>query len=89
LISNAPDANDSDASLGIHMPADSFSEDIAALLRVLEEFEHSIGKRPISAHRQPAKLYHEAEPTSAVDRSDNRFVERIATAMAKLRVQAV
>jgi hypothetical protein len=76
------------------MPIDSLSEDIAGLLGVLEEFERSIGKRPISTHRQPAKLHDEAESkmaylTSAVDRSENRFVERIATAMSKLRVQAV
>jgi hypothetical protein len=76
------------------MPADSLSEDIAGLLCVLEEFERSIGKRTISTQRQPANLHDEAESkmaslTSAVDRSENRFVERIATAMSKFRVQAV
>jgi hypothetical protein len=76
------------------MAADSLSEDIAGLLRVLEEFERSIGKRTISTQRQPANLHDDAESkmaylTSAVDRSENRFVERIATAMSKFRVQAV
>jgi hypothetical protein len=71
------------------MPADSLSEDIAGLLRVLEEFERSIDKRTIST-RQPANLHDEAGSkmvylTSAVDRSENRFVERIATAMSKFR----
>jgi hypothetical protein len=75
------------------MPADSLSEDIAGLLRVLEEFERSIGKRTISTQRQPANLHDEAECkmanlTSVVDRSENRFVERIATAMSKFRIQA-
>ena len=77
------------------MPADSLSEDIAGLLRVLEEFERSTGKRTVSTERQPANLHDDAESkmacptTSAVDRSENRFVERIATAMSKSRVQAV
>jgi len=76
------------------MPADSLSEDIAGLLRVLEEFERSIGKCTISTQRQPANLHDEADSkmadvTSAVDRSENRFVERIATAMSKFRVQSV
>jgi hypothetical protein len=76
------------------MPPDPLSEDIAGLLCVLEEFERSIGKRPISTHRQPTNLHDEAESktadvASAVDRSENRFVERIATALSKLRVQAV
>jgi hypothetical protein len=53
-----------------------------------------MGKRPISTHWQPAKLHDEAESkmaylTSAVDRSENRFAERIAAAMSKLRIQAV
>jgi hypothetical protein len=61
---------------------------------MLEEFERSIGKRPISTHWQPAKLHDEAESkmayfTSAVDRSENRFAERIAAAMSKLRIQAI
>jgi hypothetical protein len=75
------------------VPADSLSNDMAALLCVLEEFERSISKRP-STHRQPAELRDEANPelefpASTVDLSENRFVERIATAMMKLRVQAV
>ena len=71
------------------MSADS--EDIAGLLRVLEEFERSIGKRPMLTHGQPAKLHNEtvSNITCNVERSENRFVERIATAMSKLRAQAV
>ena len=76
------------------MPADPLSDDIAGLLCVLEEFERSIGKRPISTHPQPAKLHDEAKSetayrANAVDRSENRFVERIATAMSKFRVQPI
>ena len=75
------------------MPPDPLSEDIAGLLCMLEQFERSFGKRPISTHRQPSKLHDQAvsktaDIASAVDRSENRFVERIATALSKLRVQA-
>jgi hypothetical protein len=74
------------------MPVDSLSNDMAALLRVLELFEHSLDERPISTLRQLAELHDEAEseltnPTGAADRSGNPFVERIATAMTKLRAQ--
>ena len=70
------------------MPADPLSDDVAGLLRVLEEFEHSIGERRMSTDRQPAKLHDEAQLkmaafANAVDRSENRLVERIATAMSK------
>jgi hypothetical protein len=47
------------------MPADSLSEDIAGLLRVLEEFERPIGKRTISTQRQPANLLDKAESEMA------------------------
>ena len=71
------------------MPPDPLSEDIAALLCVLEEFECSIGKRPIATPQRPINLHDEvgskiAGIESAVDRSENRFVERIATALSKL-----
>jgi hypothetical protein len=95
LFSPSLYTDDSRASFGeLIMPPDSLSEDIAGLLCMLEEFERSIGKRPISTHWQPAKLHDEAESkmaylTNAVDRSENRFVERIAAAMSKLRIQAV
>ena len=70
------------------MPADPLSDDIAGLLRRLEEFEHSIGERRMSTDRPPAKLHDEAQPkmaafANAADRSENRLVERIATAMSK------
>jgi anti-sigma-K factor RskA len=70
------------------MPADPLSDDIAGLLHVLEEFERSIVERRISTDRQPAKLHDEAQPkmaafATAVDRSENRLVERIAAAMSK------
>ena len=70
------------------MPANPLSDDIASLLRLFEEFERSIGERPISNDRQPAKLHDEARSkmavfANAVDRSENRLVERIATAMSK------
>jgi hypothetical protein len=70
------------------LPAGPLSDDIAGLLRGLEEFEHSIGERRMSTDRQPAKLHDEAQPKIAdfantVDRSENRLVERIATAMSK------
>jgi hypothetical protein len=72
------------------MPADSLSDDIAGLLRVLEEFERSIGKRPMLTHGQPTKSDNETvSKTACNDRNENRFVERIAAAMSKRRVQAV
>jgi hypothetical protein len=76
------------------MPANPLSDDIAGLLRVFEEFERSIGERRMSTDRQPAKLHDEAQPKIAdfantVDRSENRFVERIATAMSKFRAQPI
>jgi anti-sigma-K factor RskA len=70
------------------MPANPLSDDIAGLMRVLEEFERSIGERRMSTDRQTAKLHDEAQAKMAafantVNRSENRLVERIATAMSK------
>jgi hypothetical protein len=70
---------------------DSLSNDMAALLRILEEVERPVGaKRSILTHRQPAELREKAHselehPVSTVDVSENRFAERIATAMMRLR----
>jgi hypothetical protein len=76
---------------GMIVPADSLSNDMAALLCVLEEFERSTGKRPISSRRQPAELHDEAKSelanSATEDRCANPFVERIATAILKLRNQ--
>ena len=72
------------------MPA-NLSNEMAALLRVLEKVEHAIEERPISTLRQLAELHDEAKSelaNSAIeDRCANPFVERIATALSKRRNQ--
>jgi hypothetical protein len=67
------------------MPAD-LSNEMAALLRVLENVERAIDERPL---RQLAELHDEAKSELAKstfgDQCANPFAERIATAMLKLR----
>ena len=72
------------------MPA-NLSNEMAALLSVLERVEHASDERPISTLRQLAELHDEAKSELAhsvtEDRCENPFVERIATALWKLRNQ--
>jgi hypothetical protein len=73
------------------MRADLTSDEMAALLQILERAERTIDKLPISTLRKLAELHDEAKSElgnpAAADRSANPFVERIATAMMKLRAQ--
>jgi hypothetical protein len=73
------------------MPADLSSDDMAALLHILEKVERKLDQAPLSNLRQLAELHHEARSElsnpAAPDQSANRIVERIATAMTKVRVQ--
>jgi hypothetical protein len=74
---------------GINMSADALSNEmIAFLLRVLENVENAADDLPISTLQKPADVQFEAQSKTAafadaVDRSENRLVERIATAMSK------
>ena len=71
----------------------NLSNEMAApyYVRVLERVEHTIDERPISTLRQLAKLHDEAKSklanSATEDRCANPFVERIATALLKLRNQ--
>ena len=71
------------------MPADSLSNDMAALLRVLEEVERSTDERPLANVAKFIELHEEAgaEPGKATysARNSNPFVETIDAAMQKLR----
>ncbi|MGB8609809.1 hypothetical protein [Bradyrhizobium sp.] len=73
------------------MPADLSSDDIAVLLHILEKVERKLDQAPLSNLRQLAELHHEARSELAnfatADQSTNRIVERIATAMTKVRVE--
>jgi len=76
---------------GLIMPA-PLSNEMAALLRVLENVERAIHQRPISTLQELAKLHDETKlkvaNSASEDRYANPLVERIATAMLKLRNQA-
>ena len=85
------------AAWGTMMPA-PLSNEMAALLGVLENVEHSIHQRPISTlqelseFQELSELHDEAKlivaNSASEDRYANPLVERIATAMLKLRNQA-
>jgi hypothetical protein len=79
------------AAWGTMMPA-PLSNEMAALLRVLENVERTIHQRPISTLQELSQLHDEAKlivaNSASEDRYANPFVERIATAMLKLRNQA-
>lgn len=76
------------------MRPDLTSHEMAALLQILERVERAIDEAPVASLRQLAELHDEARSELAtapvvepVDQSPNRFVERIAAAMMRVRVQ--
>ncbi|MGB8604561.1 hypothetical protein [Bradyrhizobium sp.] len=74
------------------MPADSLSNDMAALLRVLEEVERSTDEHPLATVAQFIALHEEASPepgkAAYSDRTSNPFVDTIDAAMQKLRTRS-
>jgi hypothetical protein len=66
-------------------------DEMAALLKILDSAERPIDEGPIPNLREATELQDAAkrklENTSIPDRNANRFVEQIAAAMLKLRVQ--
>jgi hypothetical protein len=74
---------------GVIMPA-AMSDEMVALLRVLENVERAFHQRPVSTFQELAELHNETELKVANLASEyaNPLVERIATAMWKLRNQA-
>jgi len=73
------------------MRPDLTSQEMAALLQILERVERAIDEAPVSSLRQLAELHDEPRSQLAtaptVDQPPNRFVERIAAAMMRVRVQ--
>ena len=70
------------------MPAQTTSDEIAALLKILDTVERRIAGEPVSNIQQLNEIHEDELANSATpDRSKNRFVERIAAAMVKLSVQ--
>ena len=74
------------------MRPDLTSHEMAALLQILERVERAIDEAPVASLRQLAELHDEVRSESApavapVDQAPNRFVERIAAAMMRVRVQ--
>ncbi|HKO69999.1 MAG TPA: hypothetical protein VJV58_03610 [Bradyrhizobium sp.] len=74
------------------MRPDLTSHEMAALLQILERVERAIDEAPVASLRQLAELHDEARSESPpavdpVDPTPNRFVERIAAAMMRVRVQ--
>jgi hypothetical protein len=73
------------------MPVNMASDEMAALLKILDTVEHTIDEGPISNIQKLTELPDDAKPelgnAATPDRNTNRFVERIAAAMMKLRVQ--
>ena len=74
------------------MRPDLTSHEMAALLQILERVERAIDEAPVASLRQLAELHDEARSESPpgpdpVDQGPNRFVERIAAAMMRVRVQ--
>jgi hypothetical protein len=76
---------------GVIMPA-AMSDEMVALLRVLENVERAFHQRPVSTFQELAELHNETKlkvaNLASEDRYANPLVERIATAMLKLRNQA-
>ena len=71
------------------MPVNMASDEMAALLKILDTVEHTIDEGPVSNIQNLTELPNSAKPElgNPPDRNTNRFVERIAAAMMKLRVQ--
>jgi hypothetical protein len=73
------------------MPA-AMSDEMVALLRVLENVERAFQQRPVSTFQELAELHGETKlkvaNLASEDTYANPLVERIATAMLKLRNQA-
>ena len=73
------------------MPA-AMSDEMVALLRVLENVERAFHQGPVSTFQELAELHNETKlkvaNLASEDRYANPLVERIATAMLKLRNQA-
>jgi hypothetical protein len=76
---------------GVIMPA-AMSDEMVALLRVLENVERAFHQRPVSTFQELAELHDKTKlkvaNLASEDRYANPLVERIATAMLKLRNQA-
>ena len=74
------------------MPRHMTSDEMAALLKILDTVERTIDEGPVSDIQNLTELPNNAKPElgnpAMPDRNTNRFVERIAAAMMKLRVQA-
>jgi hypothetical protein len=68
---------------------------MAALLQILERVERAIDEAPVASLRQLAELHDDTRSELATPRpvaepaeqAPNRFVERIAAAMMRVRVQ--
>ena len=75
---------------GVIMPA-AMSDEMVALLHVLENLERAFHQRPVSTFQELAELHSETKlkvaNLASEDRYANPLVERIATAMLKLRNQ--
>lgn len=72
------------------MQSDVTSDTMAALLQILERVERPIDEVTVSTPRQVAGSGDGAEPQFASPRATdpgNRLVERIGSALQKLRVQ--
>ena len=73
------------------MPVNMASDEMAALLKILDTVERTIDEGPVSDIQNLTELPNNAKPElgnpAMPDRNTNRFVERIAAAMMKLRVQ--
>jgi hypothetical protein len=73
------------------MPKHLTSDQIAALLKILDTAERTIDERPISNGQNSTELRDDARPgggsVTTPDRNANRFVEQIEAAMTKFRVQ--
>jgi hypothetical protein len=74
------------------MPAETPFNEMAALLRVLENVERAVDERRISTVRQLTELQgrtkSELANSGSEDQCANPFVDRIAAAMLKLRNQS-
>jgi hypothetical protein len=66
------------------------SDEMAALLKILDTAERTIDEEPVS-YQKSSELRHDARPgfgsVATPDRNANRFVEQIEAAMTKFRVQ--
>jgi hypothetical protein len=73
------------------MPRHMTSDEIAALLKILDMAERTIDEGPVSNNQKSSELRDDAKPgfgsVTTPDRNANRFVEQIEAAMTKFRVQ--